>query len=336
MAPFERTRNRNRRPLIKTLNASLMETSYSRSQAARRNAVPLIINGDDFGYSEAVNRAIVLAHREGVLTSCSLMVNERAAPQAVELARSNPGLAVGLHLALVLGRAALPHAEIPHITDPNGDFTASPFRAGVQYYFSPAARRELRREMRAQFERFAATGLRFSHVDGHAHLHQHPVIFDELIKLCEEFGVRRVRVVKGEVRLSLKLGEKNLAGKLLLGTVYNLLGRWCERRLRGRGFVRPHKVYGLLQSGDMNEDYLLGLIRLIGRPGQFDAASGEIYAHPLAFDADEAAKRENPGGERELKALVSSHVRSAIETAGFRPATYETLSIADCGLRIAD
>ena len=282
--------------------------------------IPLIINGDDFGYSEAVNRAIILAHREGVLTSCSLMVNERAASQAVELAKSNPELSVGLHLALVLGRSALPNAEIPQITDANGNFTNSPFRAGIQYYFSPDARRELRREMRAQFERFAATGLRFSHVDGHAHLHQHPVIFDELIKLCEEFGVRRVRVVKGELRLSLKLNRKNLPVKLVLGTVYNLLGSWCERRLRGRGFVQPQKVYGLLQSGDMNEDYLLGLIRSID-----ESSTGEIYAHPLAFDAGEMEKRENPGGERELKALISARVRNAIETAGFRLATYETL-----------
>jgi hopanoid biosynthesis associated protein HpnK len=303
---------------------------------APRAPIPLVINGDDFGYSEAVNRAIVLAHREGVLTSCSLMVNERAAPHAIELARSNPSLAVGLHLVLVLGRASLPHAEIPHITDPDGYFTASPFRAGIHYYFSPAARREIRREMRAQFERFTATGLRCSHVDGHAHLHQHPVIFDELINLCEEFGVRRLRVVKGEMRLSLKLDRRRLPAKLLLGTVYNLLGRGAERRLRGRSFVRPQKVYGLLQSGDMSEDYLLGLIRLIGGRNQFDAASGEIYAHPLAFDADEKSKRENPGGERELKALISARVRSAIDAAGFRLATYETLRIADCGLRIAD
>jgi hopanoid biosynthesis associated protein HpnK len=284
------------------------------------NQTPLIINGDDFGYSEAVNRAIIQAHREGVLTSCSLMVNENAVDAAVELAKSNPSLAVGLHLALVLGRAALPHAEIPSITDAKGNFTASSFRAGVQYYFSPAARRELRREMRAQFERFVATGLRFSHVDGHTHLHQHPVIFEELIRLCEEFDVRRVRVVKGEMRVSLKLDRKNLPIKLLWGAIFNLLGAWCERRLRGRGFIQPRKVYGLLQSGDMNEEYLLGLIQKIGSEG------GEIYAHPLAFDADEAARRENPGGERELKALLSSRVRAAIETSGFELATYESVA----------
>ncbi len=280
--------------------------------------IPLIINGDDFGYSEAVNRAIIQAHREGVLTSASLMVNERAAGEAVGLAKANHNLAVGLHLVLVLGRAALSHEKIPHITDAEGRFTDSSFQAGIKYYFSPTARRELRAEMRAQFERFVATGLNFSHVDGHTHLHQHPVIFDELIRLCEEFGVRRVRVVKGEMRLSLKLDRKHLPIKLVWGTVFNLLGQWCEKRLAGRGFIQPQKVYGLLQSGDMNEGYLLGLLK------QMEAATSEIYAHPLAIDADETAKLENPGGARELQALTSERVRLAIETAGFRLATYES------------
>lgn len=280
--------------------------------------IPLIINGDDFGYSEAVNRAIIQAHREGVLTSASLMVNERATDEAVELAQANPSLAVGLHLVLVLGKAALPHAKIPHITDAEARFTNSSFQAGIKYYFNPSARRELRAEMRAQFERFVATGLNFSHVDGHTHLHQHPVIFDELIRLCEEYGVRRVRVVKGEMRLSLKLDRKHLPIKLVWGTVFNLLGGWCEKRLAGRGFVQPQKVYGLLQSGNMNEGYLLGLLK------QMEAATSEIYAHPLALDADESAKDENPGGARELQALTSERVRLAIETAGFRLATYKS------------
>ncbi len=283
-------------------------------------SIPLIINGDDFGCSAAVNRAIIQAHREGVLTSASLMVNECAADEAVKLARENPNLAVGLHLVLVLGRAALPQAELPHITDAQGNFTNSSFEAGIKYYFSPAARRELRREMRAQFDKFVATGLPFSHVDGHTHLHQHPVVFAELIRLCEEYGVRRVRVVKGEMCLSLGLDRKNLPLKLVWGTVFNLLGRWCERRLRGRGFVQPQKVYGLLQSGDLNENYLLGLL------ARMKNISSEIYAHPLAFDADEPARRENPGGGRELEALLSRRVRAAIDAAGFELSTYQKLA----------
>ncbi|MGH9846197.1 MAG: ChbG/HpnK family deacetylase, partial [Blastocatellia bacterium] len=153
------------------------------------------------------------------------------------------------------------------------------------------------------------------------HLHQHPVVFDELIKLCEEFGVRRVRVVKGEMRLSLSLDRGNLPIKLVWGAVFNLLGRWCERRLEGRGFAQPRKVYGLLQSGNMNEEYLLGLLE------RMEPAGSEIYAHPLAFDADEVARHENPGGARELQAMLSERVRRAIESAGFNLATYHSLSL---------
>ena len=281
--------------------------------------VPLIINADDFGYSAAVNRAVMQAHTQGVVTSASLMVNEAAAAEAIALAQAHPSLAVGLHLALVLGRSALPHHALPHITDAQGRFTNSSLAAGLQYFFSPAARREIRREMRAQFERFAATGLPFSHVDGHTHLHMHPVVFKELIALCEEFNVRRVRVVKGEMRLSLALDRSRLPIKLLWGIVFNWLGRWCDEQLAGRGFVQPRKVYGLLQTGDMNEDYLLGLLPRI------EKVPSEIYAHPLPFDADEAAQRENPGGVRELQALTSERLRQAVEQAGFVLACYERL-----------
>ncbi len=272
---------------------------------------PLIINGDDFGYSSAVNRAILQAHHEGVLTSASLMVNERATDEAVQWAKATPGLAVGLHLVLVLGRATLSPSQIPNLVNADGKFTNSPFVAGVKYYFNPAARRELRHEMRAQFEKFAATGLPFSHVDGHTHLHMHPVIFDELIALCEEFQVKRLRVVKGEMRVSLRLDRSQLPIKLVNGIVFNLLARRCEKKLRGRGVVVPEKVYGLLQTGNLNEEYLLGLIPEMAR------TSCEIYAHPLAPDAEEWNQKENPRGAIELQALLSPRVHDAITAAGF-------------------
>lgn len=288
--------------------------------ASTTGRIPLIVNGDDFGLSDAVNRAIIQAHREGMLTSASLMVNEPAAEGAVQMARENPALAVGLHLTLVLGHASLPPAEIPHLVDAGGNFTNSSFRAGLNYYFSAAARRELRREMRAQFEKFAATGLPFSHVDGHTHLHMHPVIFEHLIELCEEFGVRRVRIVKDRIRLNLKLDRSNLVIKLVWGVVFNLLGTYCERQLRGRQFLYPSRTYGLLQTGRMNESYLLKLIP------QIEKTASEIYAHPLAPDADAKARQENPGGSSELQALLSARVREAVRAAGFELAAYDKLT----------
>ena len=143
----------------------------------------LIVNADDFGISEAVNEAVIRAFTEGVLTSCSLMVTGEAFEHAVSLAHAHPDLAVGIHLVTVMGRAVLPPAAIPTLVDAAGNFVSNPTKAGLKYYFSPQARSELRQELRAQFDKFAATGLRLSHIDGHLHMHVHPVIFRAALAL---------------------------------------------------------------------------------------------------------------------------------------------------------
>lgn len=67
----------------------------------------LIVNADDFGSSPEVNRAIICAYQNGILTSCSLMVTGEAFEEAVNLAKKNPGMGVGLHLTTVLGKSVL-------------------------------------------------------------------------------------------------------------------------------------------------------------------------------------------------------------------------------------
>jgi len=63
---------------------------------SRHAPIRLIVNADDFGISESANRAIERAHREGILTSASLMVAGDAAEGAVQIARANPQLGVWL------------------------------------------------------------------------------------------------------------------------------------------------------------------------------------------------------------------------------------------------
>src|SRR6185295_14404925 len=139
--------------------------------AARR----LIIAADDFGMSAGVNAGILRAHRSGILGDASLMVNGAAFAEAVELARATPTLSVGLHLMLVQGRAALPAEEIPLLAGQDGLFGNAPIAAGFRYFFTPGVRAQLRREIVAQVEKFLATGLPLSHVDGHVTIHMHPV-----------------------------------------------------------------------------------------------------------------------------------------------------------------
>src|SRR5262245_22529761 len=86
----------------------------------------LLWNADDFGLSASVNEAVIRAHREGILTSASLMVNEPGFEEAVHLARENPRLGVGLHLTLLFGHSALPQERIPGLVNASREFTNSP------------------------------------------------------------------------------------------------------------------------------------------------------------------------------------------------------------------
>jgi predicted glycoside hydrolase/deacetylase ChbG (UPF0249 family) len=107
----------------------------------------LIINGDDFGYSPQVNKAIVTAHERGILTSTSLMVSGDAFEEAVNLAKAHPNLGVGLHLVLGCGKSVLLPLQIPHLVDAEGYFANNPVEAGLRYQFDRGAKQELRSEI---------------------------------------------------------------------------------------------------------------------------------------------------------------------------------------------
>src|SRR5476651_161124 len=127
----------------------------------------LIVNADDFGRSPSINQAVIRAHREGILTSASLMVKENGFDEAVKLAKENPNLGVGLHLTLLHGHSALPPEKIPGLVNSRGEFSDSPVGTGIKYFFSRNLREQLRAEIHAQFEKFHATSLPLDHINGH-------------------------------------------------------------------------------------------------------------------------------------------------------------------------
>src|SRR5215831_1102192 len=224
---------------------------------ADRAAAAADCQSDDFGISEAVNEVVIRAFTEGVLTSCSLMVTGEAFEHAVRVAHAHPDLAVGIHLVMVMGRAVLPPAAIPTLVDAAGHVVSNPTRAGLKYYFLPQARRELRQELRAQFDRFAATGLRLSHLDGHLHMHVHPVIFRAALALGLRYGVRRMRVPQAEYRLAVNFRRQDIGKKAVYTLLFDLFARRMKRQLRGSDFVYAERVYGTLHSGQRDEPYVL-------------------------------------------------------------------------------
>jgi len=280
--------------------------------------IPLIVNADDFGRSPEVNAAVVAAHRRGILTSASLMVTGDAAAEAIAMARETPTLAVGLHLVLVAGRAASPPAEIPHLADAAGRFAESPVAAGLRLA-RPAARREVEREVAAQLDRFAATGLPLSHVDGHLHLHTHPAVLDVLLPLAARHGARGLRLPRDPLGPALAWDRRHLLQKTGWALAFGLLSRRGARRARGGGLAIPPRTYGLMQTGAMTESYLL---HLLAHLDPHDAPAAEVYLHPTA------GPRLEPLGPNpdKLAALLSPRVRALAEARGFRLTTYAGLA----------
>lgn len=270
----------------------------------------LIVNADDFGENPWVNAAIVLAHRAGIVTSTSLMVTEDAFEQAVALAHANPRLRVGLHVVLLHGRACLPPASIPALVDAHGRFPTNPVVAGLRWFFQAEAHEQIRREVSAQVVRFLNAGLPLDHLDSHYHFHVHPVIFDALVDVAEEIGVPHIRLPVERWALSLRLDRSALPRKLAYVVEFSLLARRHRRCLQERGFPSIDGVFGLLQTGNLHERYVIGLLQHLP-PGTY-----ELYAHP---------RLDTAAGIRELRVLLSPRVRQVIRERSIRLTTYSEL-----------
>lgn len=284
----------------------------------------LILNADDFGYSARVNKAVLRAHCEGVLTSASLMVAEEGFAEAVAMARETPTLGVGLHVVTTLDRALLPPAYVSTLVNQEGRFSGDLFRVGVRYGFSQTAKAQLHQEIKAQFARFAETELPWSHVDGHQHFHLHPTVWDTLLDLCDEHGVHRLRMPHEPLRAHFRAGgdgpNLNTVATLFLRALRrrNLRVLRARKTLGGKAPFLCDRVYGQLQTGDMNTDYTVKLLdRLEGHTNEIYFHPGAPHAHPLPVE-----QQTDGVQDVELAALLASAVRNKIAALGLKVGTY--------------
>jgi hopanoid biosynthesis associated protein HpnK len=268
----------------------------------------LIVNADDFGRSREINEAVLRAHRDGILTTASLMVNGDAFEEAVALARQHPSLGVGLHLTLVCGRAALPHRAIPGLVSEDGQFSDDPVRTGLRFFFQRSLRSSLRREMAAQVEKFRRTGLPLDHVNGHLNLHLHPTVFEILLRHAQEWGIDRVRLTRDPLRLNLRLAQGRWCYRLSHALIFGLLSRWAEPALARRNIRYTPRVFGLLQTGELDEGYLVKLLR------HLPSGDSELYSHPSLHEF-----------KHEMDALLSPAVRRLVQECQIKLIRYRDL-----------
>lgn len=144
----------------------------------------LIINADDLGLTPGCNAGIIRAMTEGIVTDTTLMINTRYTEEAVTKLKNQGISRVGLHLNLTFGEPLIPADEVPSLVDANGRFNRKIEKAAPM--MSPV---EVKRELSAQVEKFLATGLGLTHLDGHHHAHTYPEIIDIAISLAQQMGV---------------------------------------------------------------------------------------------------------------------------------------------------
>jgi hopanoid biosynthesis associated protein HpnK len=296
--------------LPETPGVEMRSSIYDAKGKAPKGGTPtrLIVNADDFGRSRSINEAVIRAHREGILTTASLMVSEASCGEAVEMAKQNPRLGVGLHLTLLMGHSALAPGEIPGLVNQQAEFLNDPVKVGMRYFFRRKLREQLRKEIHAQFARFRATGLRLDHVNGHLHMHLHPVVFGILMEDAEKLGIERMRLTRDPFWTDVPLARGLRMYRASHAMIYCVLSGCARGRLAKRRIRHTQRVFGLLQNARVDEAYISKLLPVLPR------GDSELYSHP---SLDEF--------KHEFDGLISGRVKEQVQRLGIELIRYQDL-----------
>lgn len=277
----------------------------------------LIITADDFGLSSGVNRAVERGWRDGLLTCASLMPGEAGFKEAVKIARRNPGLQVGLHLTLVQGRAVLPPEQIPALVNAQGNFSDNPVAAGFRYFMDRGLYCQLKREIEAQIVRVVDAGIALAHIDGHLNMHLHPTVFRILRELMPRYGICSFRLSRERLSENLRFDGERRFGKTVEAFIFGRLTDQARPELDRLGIGYAAEVKGLLNSGRMTEEYILGSL-----DGLRDGLT-EIYLHPgMLPDAEITRRMPDYRHQDELAAITSPKVRERLQELGIQVQNY--------------
>jgi chitin disaccharide deacetylase len=236
----------------------------------------LIVTADDVGLHPGMTEGALLAHRDGIVTACSVVANGRAFEDAVARLRDVPSLDVGVHLTLVEERS-LTGMRFPH-----------KYPSFVPLYLARLiSLRDIERELRAQIER---SGLRVTHLNGHQHLHLLPRVFGVVAKLAKEFGIGYVRIVN-------ESGGPTVSRRLAISAL-TVLGR------RARASFTNERTIGVAEAGHLSDvvpllDRVDGLTELVTHPGV------AVDGYDWGYDWD-----------AETRALCDPWLRAELEARG--------------------
>ena len=265
----------------------------------------LIINADDLGLAESVNRGILETMESGVVTSASLIVNMGAHDDAIQRLRDarTRGLevSVGLHFNIIAGTPLTARASLL-------DFRTGRFlplhRLALRAFIGRIDRRDVATELEAQLRTAQALlsplGMRVTHIDSHRHTHCLPRIFDVVLRVARDHGIPHVRHPIESSRTLLGRPRAIVPTQLLR------LALRSSAALDDVGFAG----FALMGSGALDRD----LDRLVAA---LPDGTTELMVHP-GYDSPELAAQDpyRAPREREVRVLTSPTLRDRLTQLG--------------------
>jgi chitin disaccharide deacetylase len=273
----------------------------------------LIVNADDFGLTQGVNRAVADLHHEGVLTSATLMARAAATDEATLQALEMPSLGIGCHVVLVDGEPALPPHEIPSLANlKTGLFHPTQGAFLRRALAGRIASTEIEAEAAAQIAVLQRRGLRLTHIDTHKHTHMFPSVLRPVLRAARAAGIRAVRNPFEPIWSCRATPGAPLARRIEVAALRRLRPAFL-RIVAEEGFVTTDGTLGVLATGTLNATTINSLLK------QMPPGTWELVAHPGYNDPDLAQVRTRLKESRETErhALKSIPGMAGIDLISF-------------------
>ncbi|HXM95158.1 MAG TPA: ChbG/HpnK family deacetylase [Candidatus Dormibacteraeota bacterium] len=288
----------------------------------------LIVNADDLGWTEGVNRGIAEAHGNGIVTSASILANAVAFASATELARATPRLGVGVHLNLSDGRPVVPSELVKSLLDDQGNFAAGPENLLLRLARRALRLEEVEREWDAQIQKVRDARIEVTHLDGHKHVHMLPGLFEIALRLAKRHGIGAVRVSHetSTLRTALSAGDKQkTTGVLKQGLQargLKLIARDARELAARAGITTSDYFCGVAQTGKLTREGVRELLR------KLPEGTTEMMCHPGFADVDlqNSATRLQKSRELEVEILTDAEIRKLVASQGIRLIDYSHVS----------
>jgi chitin disaccharide deacetylase len=290
----------------------------------RRDLRNLIVNADDLGWTEGVNRGIAEAHGNGIVTSASLLANGAAFASGVELARATPALGVGVHLNLSDGEPVADRELVTTLLNDRGELEGKPESLLLKLARRSVLLGEIEREWDAQIQKVREVGIEPTHLDGHKHVQMLPGLFEIVLRLAKRHGIAAVRISHEEssLRAALSSGAKQKGTAVMKQGVQarglKFLARDAREQAERAGIAAADYFCGIAQTGELTREGVLRLLEILPE------GTTELMCHPGYVDADlaKSATRLQASRQAEVEILTNTQIRNLVASQGIRLVDY--------------